>query len=217
MVLSTLSVWFWFSLNPMGEGWFHQMVQKPESVALSHGHAEALPVAGDASVRAASDHDDPAHAAHYPAMALSIVIALGGILLARKHYLGRRAEMLETEAGLLEGSWLYRTVHNKWYFDENYDRTFVRGTLGLRAFLGWFDRNIIDGLVNLSALLGRGVAWLHRLSDQYIVDWLVNAVARWLGYAGTSLRGLQTGKLQTYVALVLAGILALMVIRMLYI
>ena len=147
-------------------------------------------------------------------MALSIILAFTGTFVAYKRYFNKRQEMMEYEAGLMERSWLFRALHNKWYFDEMYAASFLKGTMSLRMILAWFDTWIVDGIVNLSAYFTRALAWLHGLFDNKVVDGLVNLVADTIIEAGGQLRRVQTGRLQTYVVLALAGIVVLMVARM---
>lgn len=54
----------------------------------------------------------------------------------------------------LSRSWLSRmfpglshVIYNKWYVDEGYDATFVKGTKGLSKLGVLFDRYVVDGLV----------------------------------------------------------------------
>ena len=42
---------------------------------------------------------------------------------------------------------LSRVIYNKWYVDEGYDATFVKGTKGLSKLGVLFDRYVVDGLV----------------------------------------------------------------------
>ena len=218
IVLSSLSLWFFYSLNPFGEGWFHALVEEPVQVAQADVHhatiPEILPETEGVALAATGEHHNPAHQAHYPAMALSILLAGSGIFLAYKRYFGRQKEMMAHEAKLLETSWLFRALHNKWYFDEMYEASFIRGTLVIRSALSWFDTWIIDGIVNLSAYFTRALAWLQGLFDRFVVDGLVNLVADTIIEAGGQLRRVQTGRIQTYVILLLAGIIVLMVARM---
>ncbi len=211
IILAALSVWFWYSLNPFGKGWFHDLVVKPESAAVQ-AHADALLIpAGAAMHAAAGDHAD---AAHYPAMALSILIAGAGIFLAYRRYYNRRAEMIAHETTRIEQDGLFRTLNNKWYFDEFYDATVIRATLAVRMMLNWFDMWVVDGLVNALAAIARGISWLEGLFDNWVVDGAVNGLADAIIWAGARMRRIQTGRLQTYVVFVLAGILILMVLRM---
>jgi len=58
------------------------------------------------------------------------------------------------------------------------------------------------------ALLGfaRAVGWV----DRYIVDGVLNVVSAWTLTAGDDLRGMQTGRAQDYVYGVAAGVLVLL-------
>ncbi len=211
VILAALSVWFWYSLNPFGEGWFHDLVVKPESAAVqTHADAPLIP-AGAAVHAAAGAHAD---LAHYPAMILSILIVGAGIFLAYRRYYNRRAEMIAHETTQVEQDRLFRTLNNKWYFDEFYDATVIRATLAVRMMLNWFDMWIVDGLVNALAAITRGISWLEGLFDTWVVDGAVNGLADTIIWAGARLRRIQTGQLQTYVVFVLAGILVLMILRM---
>ena len=201
-VLAALSLWFWFSLSPIGEGWFHRLVQRPAGLAPAYDTPGQAPA-----------HADAAHRAHYPAMALSILIVGAGIFLAYRRYYNRRAEMISREAATIQRSALFCALHNKWYFDELYDATVLRALLIVRTALAWFDTWIIDGLVNASAYIVRGISVLDRLFDDWVVDGLVNGVAGAIIRAGAGLRRIQTGRLQTYLVLVMAGILVIMVLR----
>ena len=214
IVLSSLSLWFFYSPSPVGTGWFYDLVQEPEQVTVQHHALSPVEGAYGEAYAAAGGHDDPAHKAHYPAMALSIILACTGTFVAYKRYFGKQKEMMEYEAGLMERSWLFRALHNKWYFDEMYEASFLRGTMSLRLILAWFDTWIVDGIVNLSAYFTRALGWLHGLFDNKVVDGLVNLVADTIIEAGGQLRRAQTGRLQTYVVLALAGIVVLMVARM---
>ena len=98
-------------------------------------------------------------------------------------------------------------------FDEIYDGTVIRATLALRMALDWFDTWVVDGLVNGVAYITRAVSFLEGLFDSLVVDGAVNLVGDIITWAGARLRRIQTGRLQTYVLLVLAGILVIMAIR----
>jgi NADH-quinone oxidoreductase subunit L len=208
VILAALSLWFWYSPSPIGEGWFHDLVQEPAPLAAAaqatHGGAQA----GHGA------HDEANHTAHYLAMALSILVAACGILIAYRTYYNRREEMIAKESSWLERRGLFRTLNGKWYFDELYDATAIRAVLTLRLVLDWFDEWIVDGLVNASAAITRGISRFEGAFDNWIVDGAVNGVAGVITRAGASLRQVQTGRLQSYVVMVLVGILVIMVIRM---
>ena len=99
---------------------------------------------------------------------------------------------------------LYLFSLNKWYWDEIYDATFIRGSMLISKMLSWFDTNIIDGIVNGVALIVKKVAFANNSFDKYVVDGLVNFTAFSVNTTGAVLRKLQTGKVQTYVVMLLA-------------
>jgi NADH-quinone oxidoreductase subunit L len=129
---------------------------------------------------------------------LSVAAALAGIFIASRLYLK-----------VWEGP-LYRALLNKWYVDEIYDFLFVNGMAkGGGELLGAFDRNVIDGGVN-------GAGWMTRLSstisiwwDTWIVDGLVRLTAFVVKLAGYPVRLLQTGYVQSYALVFVAGVLAM--------
>ena len=216
IILATLSLWFFYSPSPIGEGWFYDLVHKPEQAAAVHRHAalDAVEGADGVAYAAADGHDDPAHQAHLPAMILSVFLAGIGAFYAYKKYFNRRDEMMAYEAELMERSGLFRALHNKWYFDEMYAASFLKAIMQLRLMLAWFDTWIVDGIVNLSAYFTRAQAWLIALFDNKVIDGLINLIGDTVIEAGGQLRRVQTGRLQTYVLMLIAGIVVLMVARM---
>jgi len=88
---------------------------------------------------------------------------------------------------------LYRFLLNKWYFDELYDRIFVRPALWIgRAFWRGFDDWLIDGKITEG--LGRRVqavtSWVVRLQSGYLYHYAfamligVAAILTWAIAAG---------------------------------
>jgi len=83
---------------------------------------------------------------------------------------------------------------------------------GLTKAAGWFDLNIIDGLVNLMGTITRGLAVISRLIDEYIVDGIVNGIAAIITALGGNVRRIQTGRLQNYLLIVFGGIVVLILL-----
>ena len=138
-------------------------------------------------------------------MAVSVAVAVAGFGLAYLMYYQRRLRA-ETFSEAL-GGLPYRLVLNKYYVDEVYDLFFVRGGLLLCRIVAWFDLHVIDGIVNLSAAIVRGWAWLTGLFDLYLVDGAVNAVANGTYFVGRRVRNVQTGAISAYLYVVLIGVL----------
>jgi NADH:ubiquinone oxidoreductase subunit 5 (subunit L)/multisubunit Na+/H+ antiporter MnhA subunit len=72
----------------------------------------------------------------------------------------------------------------------------------------WID-DVIEGVFNV-VLLGfsRVVGWV----DRYLVDGVLNVVSAWTLVVGDDLRGIQTGKAQDYVYSVAVGVLVLVLL-----
>lgn len=98
---------------------------------------------------------------------------------------------------------------NKWYLDEIYQATAINGTVGLAKVMGIFDNKIIDGIVNLTAYITRGFGYFIGHFDNIVVDGLVNLMANLTAVSGAVLRKVQTGRVQSYVVMVLLGIIVL--------
>jgi NADH-quinone oxidoreductase subunit L len=108
---------------------------------------------------------------------------------------------------------LHTFLQNKWYFDELYDATVINGSKALSRGLAWFDNNVVDGLVNLSAQLGVFVSFLVGKFDDYVVDGAVNGLASATTGSGSLLGRLQTGKLYHYVFVLAGGALVIFLIK----
>jgi len=78
-------------------------------------------------------------------MLLAIAIAVGGILLARRFYLGKGD--LPARAASAAGP-VYDLVANKYWVDELYDATVLKAYYGLCNLFHGFDAKVVDGLVN---------------------------------------------------------------------
>jgi NADH:ubiquinone oxidoreductase subunit 5 (subunit L)/multisubunit Na+/H+ antiporter MnhA subunit len=153
------------------------------------------------------------HALELALMAASVFgAALGGWQVARFFYLNgahtaQRMESLKTHyAGV------HRLLYNKYWVDEIYQATFVRGFMGLSRGFAWIDRNCVDWLVNATSYVARGAAWLSGWIDNTFVDGAVNGVARVIMRLGKEGRRVQTGRINNYVFGVVVGVLALFLI-----
>ncbi|NMW18401.1 MAG: NADH-quinone oxidoreductase subunit L [Chlorobiaceae bacterium] len=176
----------------------------------THGATDAHAVTGGEHAAATGEHAfaDPrqaeiahaAHAAHFPAIYISSIMVVFGISLAGIVFVFRIIDPDKTAEAIRP---LYLFSLNKWYWDEIYQSTFIKGSVLLSKILSWFDTNVIDGIVNGVAVLVRNLAFANNSFDKYVVDGLVNFTAFSVNTTGAVLRKLQTGKVQTYVALLL--------------
>ncbi len=141
-------------------------------------------------------------------MAISVVVALLGILLA---YLMYGKKVIRTDWFYRFVKPYYRVLKNKYYMDEFYSRAVIRPGIKFANMVNWFDKHIIDGFVNgvskITILISKGVHFF----DLGVIDGMVNWTANETFNSGKRLRLLQTGNISGY-AIVMFGVLAVYVI-----
>ncbi len=222
VVLSTLSIFFWYTPNPFGseQGWFlSNWVKTPEVSVPNHARYSFMrteinqpKVEGEVKVAKeeviySDTYMEAMHHAHIPTMILSLLMATSGLLLAFLMYQWKKISADKLAERFKP---LYKLSYNKWYFDEFYDAVFVAGTLALSRGLAWFDANIIDGIVNGTATITKSISKFSGRFDNVVVDGAVNFAAYFSGFIGLILRRFQTGKVQTYIIFVVFSLIILL-------
>jgi len=218
ILLAILSIWFFYSLNPIdgGSGWFAHSFKavktvvpkdlqykwlipnKVESHSTEHSNLDI----GFETTELPKEHnylnkfEEEIHHQHYNAMFLSLLVAGLGIGLAFFIYHYKKLDVDKITEKIKP---LYNFSLNKWYFDEIYQATFINGTIGLSKAMFWFDSKIIDGIVNLSGWITKIMGFLIGLFDNIIIDGLVNLIAWIINIFGVGVRKLQSGRVQTYI------------------
>jgi len=202
VILAAMSFFFVFSPNPLdGEkGWFMNAVKTPETKVgipkegLQSAAQVFSAIAGGepiASENNAKEHGamtqfsdvrqqrlaEETHHAHGTVVALSISLALAGLALAYLAY--------SKNIGAIASPFVLISKMMNWFNDTFMEGAFVKGigNLGVKlsSFSGGFDKLVVDGIVNLSATL--------------------------VQISGLVFRKLQTGRVQTYIALLLIAVI----------
>jgi NADH-quinone oxidoreductase subunit L len=155
----------------------------------------------------AEEHEAPhaSRAEELGLMVFSVLIAVAGILLARRFYV-TNPEISERMAAQYAGP--HRLLSNKYYVDELYNSTAISGTMASGRGLWTFDRNVVDGAVNGTGWVTVISAWFSSLTDRTVVDGLVNLVGWVVQESSHIFRRLQTGLVQNYALLMLLGVFA---------
>jgi NADH-quinone oxidoreductase subunit L len=99
-----------------------------------------------AAIKVLPEHDSVEHAHHVPVWVkvLPLVVSVAGIGMSYGLYIRNPAKPAELAARF---AGLYRFLLNKWWFDELYDRIFVRPSFALgMGFWKKGDAAVIDGL-----------------------------------------------------------------------
>jgi len=227
VVLAALSVFIWYTPNPVNPeqgALLSSWVKAPE---LSTPQNTRYPFMRNDNIKPAGQNNLPdkvirqkdneitysevyteaMHHAHIPAILLSLLVAGLGILTAFLFYQWKRLNPDKLADSIKP---LYKLSYNKWYFDEIYDSTFIVLTLGLSKILYWIDAYIIDGLVNGSASFTKLISSFSGQFDHYVVDGLVNFMGYLSGFIGLIFRRFQTGKVQTYIVLVVFSLVIIL-------
>jgi NADH-quinone oxidoreductase subunit L len=229
VVLAALSLWFPFGANPLnpGGGWFlSSWVRTPALVSPAASqphtsHVAEAPTHGEAEAPAHTGQFQPAlehevhslhetgipHVASLPAL-MSLLVAGSGILVAFLLYgrKGAKGQQVSWETPRGVRAFLY----NRWYQDNVYEKGFPVGVaLVLMKALAWFDAYVIDGVVNGVAAVSVAFSRFVGAFDTYVVDGIVNFLAGATQFMGLVMRQLQGGKVQTYAAYAVIGVIVL--------
>jgi NADH-quinone oxidoreductase subunit L len=215
VVLAALSFFIWFTPNPINPdagAFLSDWIKAPEISVPENARYDFMNEmnAGENinhEIVYSEKYTEAMHDAHYPAMIISLIVALSGIGLAFLFYQYKKVNV-DKLAKTFKA--LYDLSYNKWYFDEIYNTSVVGGTLVLSKMLAWFDNKVIDGIVNGSASVTKAFSRFSGKFDNVVVDGLVNFMAYLSAFVGLIFRKFQTGKVQTYIVLVIFSLVILL-------
>jgi NADH-quinone oxidoreductase subunit L len=142
-------------------------------------------------------------------MLISVVMAGAGIGLGYLLY-GRNPLQAGQKDPLERMGGLWTLLRNKYYVDELYRATIIRGTILLADIFFRFDQGVIDFVVNIIGKLTERWSYVSLLFDTYVVDGIVNGVGRLTSAVGQELRYIQTGRVQNYLVIVVISVVLLM-------
>lgn len=192
-LLALLSLAFFYAANPFdaASGWLY-------------GTQKLMPELSNMLPKAiAGNHD-----IHWYTAVLSTVLALSGIALAWFQYrnlelkIGRVASAYPTEPVNPVARFTFR----QFYLDEAYRFAFIKPALKFGKTLSLTDLKVIDGLLHglgIGTVIGaKIIGWF----DRVLIDGLVNLLAKLSGWFGKLGRKLQGGQLQSYYLYSLLGL-----------
>jgi NADH-quinone oxidoreductase subunit L len=145
----------------------------------------------------------------------SLVVALGGLGLGLRVYKDKLAspETPDPVSQMPLLGTLFPHMHNKWYFDELYDKVFVGPTKAIAAWTYDFvDRTIIDGTLHTIARVAQAYAFANRAFDRQVINGGADQLADSFREFGQSFRQIQSGFVQNYLFLALVNALVLIVV-----
>ncbi|MDO8950866.1 MAG: NADH-quinone oxidoreductase subunit L [Actinomycetota bacterium] len=199
--------------------WFRVFSGPEQTSGLKEAHIEMLvPMGVLAAVTSVIGFGSPyfaeflGHEGEWPAAAIALTsTAVAGLGLALGWWAyGRRNQVLNTRPLKSRAGFVYAALAQKLYFDLTYDYFIVRQYGRLAGALSEFDRTVVDGIVNGAGAIWRAGADVGALIDRVVIDGAVNGVATLVRAVGARVRGIQTGRVQSYQALMLAALVVLM-------
>src|SRR6266478_5646564 len=141
-------------------------------------------------------------------MVLSLSIVAAGIWLAYEFY---RTKRFAPELVAKKLPRLYQLLVHKYYVEEIYDAAVVDRTKDLGTLLGRFDAKVIDGLgVDGAGWLARFISKVSMWWDKWIIDGLLNLSAKLMQLFSYPVRLLQTGMFSSYAMLIVVGLVVLL-------
>jgi NADH-quinone oxidoreductase subunit L len=182
----------------MFEHWLEPVFGGHGAAAAAHGAAVTVHGAAEAVHHSAG--------LEFGLMVLSLAIAGFGMVLAWLFY-EKRPELAPQMAERARG--LYRLIVNKYFIDELYGKVVLAPYYALCRASAWFDKWVIDGLVNGAGYFTLGSSYISTGFDVYIVDGLVNLSGYMVRGTSWVLRALQTGFVQSYATAMVLGIFIL--------
>ncbi len=144
----------------------------------------------------------------YLLMMASVGIAALGIWLAYRLYLQYPKLHAKVAA-----AWprLYNLLANKYYVDEIYDALFVNRVKDLSTAFGVVDAKLIDGVgVDGAGWLARVISRISMWWDKWVIDGLVNLAGKITNGLSVPVRMFQTGVFSSYAVLILLGLAILL-------
>jgi NADH-quinone oxidoreductase subunit L len=144
----------------------------------------------------------------YLLMMASVGIAALGIWLAYRVYL--QFPKLHSK---IAAAWprLHNVLLNKYYVDEIYDALFVNRVKDLSTALGVVDAKLIDGVgVDGAGWLARVASRISMWWDKWVIDGLVNLAGKITRGLSVPVRMFQTGVFSSYAMLILLGLAILL-------
>ena len=106
---------------------------------------------------------------------------------------------------------MQRTLANKYYVDEIYDASVIRGFWATCRALFRFDAGFIDGVLVNGArnVTVEFLSLVSGLFDKFVVDGLVNGVGGVLYWGSRQFRRIQSGFVSSYALVLAVGMFAL--------
>jgi NADH-quinone oxidoreductase subunit L len=149
---------------------------------------------------------------NYLTAGIATVVALAGIGLGWMLYRNAfaTADALDPLEQMMPS--VFRALNRKLYFDELYANTFGKLSYGLALAWRWFDKRVLDGVLNGAGMLTLFFGQVNYIFDDTVLNDGADALSDGTNAAGDTIRHTETGKIQDYVSLIFMGVVVIGVI-----
>lgn len=221
LILSVFTLGIFYSGSMTGQGfikvfgdryeWFSTLIEKPHLTDFKHRTKEVFSFSEDVREKSGYEksHYDPNHGlsaeeahhvhhVHSYGALLSIFIAFAGWFLAYMMYLKKK---VSPNWWVTTFSGYYRTLRNKYYFDDLYVKGLIQSVLlPFNRLLAWFDMGIydryaVDGWETIVRVFWKFSRWFD---DLFIDTIAVDGTGTSVRFFNVILRTIQSGKVQLY-------------------
>ncbi len=158
-------------------------------------------------------HHEPHHVEpNFLLMLVSTIVALSGIYLAYAMYYKKSISPEKLKAKF---AFPYKVLYNKYYFDELYHAIIINPILRLSDHLFVkLDVGVVDWLVNAAGSFTVFLSDVKEWFDSHIVDGMVNGSAYVTRGIGSGLRRVQTGQVQNYAFVIFFGLVLIILFKL---
>jgi NADH-quinone oxidoreductase subunit L len=158
-------------------------------------------------------HHEPHHVEpNFLLMLISTLVALSGIYLAYAMYYKKS---ISPEKLKEKFAFPYKILYNKYYFDELYHAIIINPILRLSDHLFVkLDVGVVDWLVNATGNFTVFLSDIKEWFDSHIVDGMVNGSAYLTRGIGSGLRRVQTGQVQNYAFVIFFGLVLIILFKL---
>ncbi len=148
--------------------------------------------------------DHHAESIDYTIAVLGGGAALLGILLGYRLFAKDAPTQLERDRFSIPV--LYPLLRHKYYIDDFYMEGIIKPVRGpVARGVDWFNGHVIDFVINGAGILARAVGKVVYAFDQGAIDGAINASGAATSLWSGVLRRIQTGRVQQYATLIIAG------------
>lgn len=203
IILALLSLGFAFSMNPFStsSSWLVEGVSHRSMVAIQFIDIKVHEILQVTIAK----YDE----LHLIISIVAIVMTLAGIAIGYHLYRFQKEVVDYSPYFLAPKNIFYRLSYHNWYLDKLYNTIMVKGLLKVSRSLANFDAKVIDAAINgigrIYVIFSHLVAWF----DKVFIDGMVRMTAYTTGGIGVLTKGMQGGKIQTYIIWAFLGLIVI--------